>query len=380
MKVFLILLIAFIAIGCFTSSSSKETMSRSEAVTELLNKLSGPYEPGIQYIVVDKKSIIYEQSVGLSDVAAKKPLSLPQTMAAFSMTKTLTAISVLKLIEQNKVGLDDRVDRYIKHPYDSEITVRQLLNHTSGIPNPIPLKWVHLASKHDTFVEQNAINQVLKENSDLNSQPGSKYQYSNIGYWLLGRLIEKVSEKEYANYVTENIFKPLALTPDEIGFLIVDENNHAKGYLKKWSFMNLFGRFLIDRSVIGDYEGSWLHIKNVYANGPSFGGAIGSARAFSRILQDLLSEKSKLLEEKTKRLLYVQQKTDSDNRIDMTLGWHMNKLNGITYYYKEGGGADFHSEMRIYPERGLASVLMTNRTSFNSRKRLSELDINFVTN
>ncbi|MEJ2656292.1 MAG: serine hydrolase [Desulfobacterales bacterium] len=218
------------------------------------------------------------------------------------------------------------------------------------------------------------------KNSDLGSRPGSKFQYSNIGYWLLGKLIQNISGKKYAIYVTENIFKPLSLTPNEIGFLIIDENNHAKGYLKKWSFLNLFGRFLIDRSMLGDYEGSWLHIKNVYVNGPSFGGAIGSAKAFSRILQDLLSERSKLLEEETKQLLYSQQKTDSDNKINMTLGCHIDKLKGINYYYKEGGGAGFHSELRIYPEKGLASVIMTNRTSFNSRRSLSELDINFIAN
>ncbi len=57
----------------------------------------------------------------------------------------------------------------------------------------------------------------------------------------------------------------------------------------------------------------------------------------------------------------------------------MPDLNDLTYYYKEGGGAGFHSEMRIYPESGLASVLITNRTSFDSRKNLSNLDENFVT-
>jgi len=118
----------------------------------------------------------------------------------------------------------------------------------------------------------------------------------------------------------------------------------------------------------------------VYLNGPSFGGAIGTATAFSKMLQDLLSEQSKLLGEKSKQLLYSQQQTDAGKNIDMTLGWHIGKLNGVTYYFKEGGGAGFHSEMRIYPDNGIASVIMTNRTSFNSRKILNELDANYVEN
>jgi D-alanyl-D-alanine carboxypeptidase len=355
-------------------------MLKNGKLAEIINGFSAPNGPGLQYVVVNNDSIIYEKCIGLADISNNILLTLDHTMSAFSMTKTLTAIAVLQLVEKHLVKLDDKITSYFEHPYDSEITVRQLLNHTSGIPNPIPLKWAHLSTNHFNFDEQVELSQVLEDNSVSKSKPGEKYRYSNIGYWLLGRLIEKVSKKEYTNYVIENIFEPLALTPDEIGFLIMDENNHAKGYLKKWSFMNLFGRFFIDRSVLGDYEGSWLHIKNVYVNGPSFGGAIGSAKAFSRILQDLLSEKSKLLKEETRQLLYSQQKTNSDKKIDMTLGWHIDKLNGITYYFKEGGGAGFHSEMRIYPERKLASVLMTNRTSFHSRKILSELDINFVAN
>ena len=79
---------------------------------------------------------------------------------------------------------------------------------------------------------------------------------------------------------------------------------HAKGYLAKYSLMNLAKGFVTDRAVWGEYEGNWLHIKDAYVNGPSFGGAIGSAKAFSAILQDLLAERSVLLGENFKPLLY----------------------------------------------------------------------------
>ena len=138
--------------------------------------------------------------------------------------------------------------------------------------------------------------------------------------------------------------------------------------------MNLLKSFLIEGTTWGEYEGSWLHINNVYLNGPAFGGAIGSAKAFSRILQSLLSETSVLLGSNVKQHLYSQEKTNSGKEVDMTLGWHIGELNEMKYYFKEGGGAGFHSEMRIYPDANLASVLMVNRTSFNTRKQLSNLD------
>ena len=103
-------------------------------------------------------------------------------------------------------------------------------------------------------------------------------------------------------------------------------------------------------------------------------------RLFPKFCKICYRNNPNLLEIKSKQLLYSQQKTNAGKNIDMTLGWHIDKLNGVAYYYKEGGGAGFHSEMRIYPDNGLASVIMTNKTSFNSRKILSELDINYVEN
>lgn len=345
-----------------------------------LSEYAAHDEPGIQYIVVDKNSTIFSHTVGLSNVKNNIALNASQTMAAFSMTKTLTSIAVLQLVEANKINLSDKVAEYVEHPYNPNITIQHLLNHTSGIPNPIPLKWVHLARGHTSFDEQSELKKILEEHSSLDFKVGEEYKYNNIGYWLLGGVIERASGKEYVEYMAQHVFQPLNINSNEIGFQIINENNHAKGYLKKWSFMGLFGRFFVDSNVLGENEKGWVHIENVYLNGPSFGGAIGTARAFSIILQDLLSEESKLLANQTIKILYQRQKLNSGNEIDMTLGWHIAELDGVSYYYKEGGGAGFHCEMRIYPKKELASVIMSNRTSFNSRKILSELDINFVEN
>ena len=123
---------------------------------------------------------------------------------------------------------------------------------------------------------------------------------------------------------------------------------------------------------------TWLHINNVYINGPSFGGVISSAKAISRILQDLLKDYSLLLGNSMKNQLYAQQKTADDKYVDMTLGWHIGNLSGAKYYFKEGGGAGFHCEMRVYPNNGLASVIIVNKTSLNTKKELSQLDSGFI--
>ena len=342
--------------------------------TRMLEEWSPNGGPGIQYVIVSRDATVYSHSTGLADIAAKTPMSLSHTLSAFSMTKTLTAIAILQLAERRELGIDDRVSKYLEHPYDREITIRQVLDHTAGIPNPIPMKWVHLAKDHGGFDETSALARVLAEHPKRDGNPGEKYGYSNIGYWLLGRVVESVSKQGYADYVRKNIFQPLRLAPEDIDFAVIEGTRHAKGYLAKYSFMNLAKGFVTDKEVWGGYEGRWLHIKDVYVSGPSFGGAIGTAKAFGRILQDLLADRSILLGADAKRLLASRQQTRSGKDLDMTLGWHLGMMGGVHYFYKEGGGAGFHSEMRVYPTKGLATVIMTNMTSFNSRKRLGKID------
>ena len=134
------------------------------------------------------------------------------TLMAYSMTKTFTAVAVLQLVEQGNLGLNDQIDRYLQTPYGGHhISIRQLLDHTSGIPNPIPLRWVHLATEHLSFDEDATLAHVLRDNSKLRNEPGQKFFYSNIGYWLLGKIVEKISGHPNSDYVRTNVLRPLGL-------------------------------------------------------------------------------------------------------------------------------------------------------------------------
>lgn len=353
-------------------------MNSPKAVSAQIEKYLQPESPGIQYVVVNNKGVVYEYAGGWADIKHRVPVDRDTTMAAFSMTKPLTAIAILQLAEADNIRLGDKASNYVYHPYDQNIIIKQLLNHTSGIPNPLPLRWVHAPGQQKSFVENQALNNILANNPKQKFRPGEKYSYSNIGYWLLGKIIEKVTKQEYSEYIGQHILAPLMIKPEELGFAIARPENHAHGYLEKYSFMNLAKGFLLDDYVWGEYEGDWLRINDVYLDGPSFGGANGSASAFGRILQDLLNEHSLLMSDTTRDLLFQQTKNNSNENIDMTPGWHIGDQAGIRYFFKEGGGAGFHSEMRIYPAQGLASVVMVNRTSFDSTKFLNDLDVRFL--
>lgn len=334
--------------------------------------------PGIQYLVLNADSTLFSYAGGSADIAAARPVQENTTLMIYSMSKTITAAAILQLVEQGKISLQDPITKYLTDiPYGKEVTIRHLLSQTSGIPNPIPLRWVHLVDEHPQFDEHAALQEILKENAELDFVPGKKYAYSNISYWLLGYLIEKASGTSYEDYVRQKIFQRLNITPNEIDFVIPSSQHHAKGYLPKWSFLNLFKSFVIDSKFVGEYEDGWLHINDHYLNGPSFGGIVGSARAIGVFLQDQLRDSSQLFARQTKALFFEQQKNNDGEPIDMTLGWHIGRSDGLQYFFKEGGGGGFHSEMRVYPSHGIASVVIANNTSFDAKGFLNTVDREF---
>ena len=202
--------------------------------------------PGLQYIVTNTAHIIFEYTNGWADVQNRRPMTLDTTMMAYSMTKVFTAIAILQLAEQGKLDLNVGLDSYLADtPYTGHnITIRQILDHTSGIPNPIPLKWVHLTEEHPSFNEESALARVLHDHSKLAFEPGQRFAYSNVGYWLLGKIVERAAGKTYTDYLRTAIIDPLGLSSQEMDFTIPDPTRHAKGYLAKYSFTNLLKSFI----------------------------------------------------------------------------------------------------------------------------------------
>ena len=336
--------------------------------------------PGLQYIVVTADKVRFEYAGGWADIQGRKAMTPETTLMAYSMTKTFTAVAIHQLAERGKLTLGDVIDRYLPNSVyrGHGMTLRQLLNHTSGAPNPIPLRWAHLTAEDSTFSEAEALETVLRKNPDLAFEPGRKFAYSNIGYWLLGKVIEQITGQSYSAYLEAAVLQPLELSAKEMGFVIPDASHHANGYLKKYGLMNLVKGFLVDRKFVGGYEGHWLRLNSHYLNGPAVGGLIGTARGFSRFLQDQLRAESVLFSPQTKHQLESRQTDSAGRTIPMTLGWHIGETNGKAFFFKEGGGAGFHSEMRLYPTRGVASVVMANSTEFGSTGFLNRFDCTFL--
>lgn len=353
----------------------------------LLNALAGRQTPGLQYLALRADGPLFEHCAGVADVAAGRAMDAATTLNAYSMSKTITAAAVLRLEQAGALQLDEPAARYfepsgIGFSFDPSITIRQLLAHTAGVPNPIPLRWVHLAARHAEFDEAAALSAVLRAHAKPAAAPGERFLYTNIGYWLLGPIVERAAGQPFERYVVEQVLAPLGITPEEMSYGIVDPSRQAAGYLEKYSLMNLLKGFLIDRELVGGYEGAWLRLQPHYVNGPAFGGLIGTARAFGKFLADQLQPQSALFDAATRARYFEPQRTRDGAPVAMTPGWHIGTLQGRRHFFKEGGGGGFHCTMRVYPaagsDAGLATIVLSNATAFNSNACLNAVDTNFL--
>lgn len=336
--------------------------------------------PSVQYTIFDKDSIIHRFYFGVADIKNQTKTNENTTYNGYSVTKTFTALAVLQLAERKELDIDQPVKKYLPDfSYSPEITIRQLMTHSAGIPNPIPISWIHLADKHHSFDRNKFFMQIFTKYNKTKSKPNEKFAYSNLGYVILGQLIEKVSGLDYEDYIRQNIIQPLHLTSDDLGFTITNTLHHAKGYHKRFSFSNAILGLLINKSKYVDKtEGKWKAFKSNYVNGPSHGGLIGTSNAFVKYIQELLNPNCSLLSDDYKKILFNENSTNNGKATGMCLSWFKGQLNGKQYFAHAGGGGGYYCEIRIYPDLGIGSVIMFNRTGMTNEKFLSRLDKFFI--
>ncbi len=169
-----------------------------------------PDEPGATIIVMRNGKTIFRKAYGLANVAAKTPLKPDDVLRIGSVTKQFTAVGILMLADAGKLALSDEISKYVPMfpAKDKSVTIEHLLTHTSGIPN--------FTDNAEYRINRNKLSsqaEVVARFKDLplSFEPGSRWAYSNSGYFLLGMVIEKVSGKSYADFIAEKIFIPLGM-------------------------------------------------------------------------------------------------------------------------------------------------------------------------
>jgi D-alanyl-D-alanine carboxypeptidase len=320
--------------------------------------------PGLQYEVVGPGGVLFSAAAGVRDVASGAPMDEATLQMAYSTTKVITAVAILQLVERGQVALDAPLARYFaQHPYGSGVTVRQLLAHTSGVPDPMPLDWFAVGDA--AFDRDEELQRRLARNPHLRHAPGQRYGYSNLGYWLLEKVIERASGQDYAAHVEEHVFRPLGLTVAAARFAPDGPGHLAVGHARRFSAVTWVLKLMTPSGYWSGAKGRWYRSARVVPYGRAYGGLLVTAQALGRVLQDLMRDDGVLLGPAAKAALFERQPTGSGKPAG-ALGWVLGEAGGEPYFGKQGGGLGFHGNLRIYPARGIATVLLANRTEISA--------------
>jgi D-alanyl-D-alanine carboxypeptidase len=252
-----------------------------------------------------------------------------------SMNKMFTAVATLQLVERGKLSLDDTIGKilpdYPNTNVASKVKVRHLLSHTGGTGDIFGPEFE--AHRLELKTLQDYVN--LYGERDLQFEPGTRWEYSNYGFLLLGVLIEKVSGKSYYDYVAENIFKVAGMTDSGSEPESVEVANRSKGYMRDQFEM-----------VSNEPTLPW--------RGTSAGGGYTTAADLMKFADTLMS--NKLLKAETLAEATRPQFTTGDYGFGFQLG-----RPGEARTYGHGGGAPgMNAILRVYPESGQSVIVLCN--------------------
>lgn len=212
-------------------------------------------------LVAQHGQIIYKNSFGIANPILNEPLQVNSVFQLASVSKTITGVAILQLIEQDKLGLDDYVSLYFPtFPYGN-VTIKHLLSHMSGIPDYIKLNSNVYDNVGQYLTNEDALNAIARANLPLSFSPGSKFRYNNSNYALLALLVEKISGVSFPKYVETNIFRPLKMYNSYIAYpeQIWDKQNRTFGFSG--------GRSMVSNDkfdgVFGD-KGAYSTVEDMY--------------------------------------------------------------------------------------------------------------------
>jgi len=339
--------------------------------------------PSLAVVAVRGGDSIVACGYGLSDLEKGTAASAETVYLYCSITKLFTATALMQLRERGLLDLDRPVRVYLpdfplQHPSGREITVRHLLSHSSGIANPIPISWVHLAEEPavdlDDFTKS-----LLAKHHRLTFEPGSRYAYSNLGYLVLGQLIERLSGQRYTDYIRQQILEVLDMHHTGFSYVSLQDQDVATGYVRSRSLMGILGRFLVDRRVFGATRNGYTAFHRFLIDGAPYGGLLGPVSELGNFLKAYLDggtfQGRRLLEPTSIAEMLTPQRDQHGEEFStwghempqrVGLGWHLAGSEVMRSCYHLGGGAGYRSELRIYPALGYGIGVMGNETSYDT--------------
>lgn len=319
---------------CINFTSAQSVQSQIDTI---FNKSYPANSPGAIVLIAIGDTVIYRKSFGMANLELNVPMKPENVLRLASITKQFTSVSILLLMEQGKLNVHDPLSKYIAdYPRGNEITLHNLLDHTSGIPSFTNLLDFRSKIRNDMTPEE-IISSFKK--LPLEFEPGEKYEYSNSEYVLLGYIIEKISGMSYENFIQKYIFDKLGMKNSYYGSSDKIIPNRANGYqLNDSSYQNA----------------EYISMTIPYASG-SLMSTVDDMFLWSKAIHH-----NTLISEKSKQLAFTNYTLKNGKHSNYGYGWEINELAGATSIEHTGGINGFTTSGIYVPDRNVYSIVLTN--------------------
>ncbi len=317
----------------------------------LLNRFNKRYDFHGSVLVAKKGKVVFKHHYGYADFKEKTTLDNESVFQLASVSKQFTAAAVLMLKDRGQLELDDKVTTYFPDfPYE-EITVRHLLNHTSGLPKYF---WLaeHKWQEETPPTNEDMLALMAKENLPLYFRPGSRFDYSNTGYFVLASIVEKVAGEEYGAYLQDHIFEPLGMKHSFVYRYSQDsvQEGQLDGYRlyrRRWH-ARIPGT--VNDAIVGD--------KNVYSTTEDMLKWINALNSGRVVSQASLNE------------MYTCGETVRQRKVPYGFGFRIQEEEQDRVIYHNGRWNGFSTSLMQYPEDDLV-VITLEHSNYNSMKLLN---------
>ncbi|WP_459502267.1 serine hydrolase domain-containing protein [Bacillus sp. C1] len=327
------------------------------SIKQLFNKCL-PTSPGCAYIASFDSGITYKGAVGLASIEESLPITTKTIFNIASVSKQFTAFSLLLLEQDGKLSLDDSIVKFVPSigTYAEPVTLRHLIHHTGGLVDYMELAEAVNIKYTDKLTAEESL-EHLNNHQTASFPVGTKFEYSNTGYFLLSQVIEKVSGQSQREFTKERIFEPLNMRDTTIVDCYPATISIASGYLKN------------EQGVYEIYESPWEHTGD---------GAVHTT------VEDLVKWGENLTtgivggKDLVKRMSEISPKVSPagemiiDNE-DYAFGLRVTEGFSCRYLEHSGGWAGYSSHFIRFPEKRLSVVVLSNYDEFDSKQYANEI-------
>jgi CubicO group peptidase (beta-lactamase class C family) len=341
---FAITVIALLSTATWAQVPDKQkVVAGAERAFEKFTKAYVAPAPGCAAAVSLNGETVFEKAFGLADMEHNVPNTSQTIFESGSVAKQFTAAALVLLQQDGKLSIDDPVRKYIPElpDYGAPLTIRHLLNHTSGLRDWGTVMSVTGAGRGDRVISQDLAFDVITHQKALDFTPGSEYSYSNSGYNLAAIIVERVSRQKFTAFVEERLFKPIGMTNsswrDDYQRIVP---NRAQAYARQgngpWRlnmpFMNVYGNGGMLTTV-----GDWMKW-NAMLDSQSLGAPLVTALETRGVLND-------------------------GRKIAYALGLTVDTYKGLKDVSHGGATAGYQTFLARYPDNKVSVGVMCNGTS-----------------